>query len=260
MMRSGYLVVVVGFLAVFVIVLRALFQTTDVEVSQSTLTLSGVPSVMAVPIAFQQPNQVLNQPSVRSNSAGTASRQKQLPLGAYIAPDVQLAEAHWQGLEAIPLTKELKLKLKLPMSLKGLLVDETTLIAAASGLRAGDIMVAINNRPVKTLKDVLRESKRLKLRTKVTLTVYREGAWRQIVLQSNEPLGFAQVETAPMILPGDVPPHPERGACTQCHPIGTFGHMVPDPELITLPAPNIRVGVPRPHRDRGPCKACHIIL
>ena len=35
---------------------------------------------------------------------------------------------------------------------------------------------------------------------------------------------------------------------------------VPDPDLVTLPAPTIRVNVPRPHQDRGPCAACHTII
>lgn len=193
-------------------------------------------------------------------AGGAVVGQQVAPAGAFVPPNIQWAEAHWQGLEAIPLTDELKKKLKLPMDLKGVLLDETTLAAAAAGLRAGDVLVAINGNAVTTLEGVLQESKRVKRQKRVPLTVQRSGQHYRVVLAVPDELGFAQVETAPMILSGDVAPHQYRGPCTQCHAIGTGGHMVPDPDLVTLPAPTIRAGMPRSHQDRGPCEACHIII
>ncbi|MBF0460324.1 MAG: PDZ domain-containing protein [Magnetococcales bacterium] len=179
---------------------------------------------------------------------------------AYVAPTVQLSEAHWQGMEAIVLTAELKKKLQLPLELQGVMLDETTLAAAAAGLRAGDVLVAINGRLVTTLEGMLQETKRVKRQPSATLTVQRRGRLQSIVLTVPDELGFAQVETAPMVLSGDIPPHSYRGPCTQCHAIGTGGHLVPDPDLVTLPAPTIRANMPRPHQDRGPCVACHTII
>ncbi|MEO5339580.1 MAG: PDZ domain-containing protein [Magnetococcus sp. MYC-9] len=245
-----------GLLAMLGIILTALFARPDHGTAAST----GVPGVVvaagngpavAVPVAFAGPPAAPIVPALPS--AGGVPR-------AFVAPNIQLAEAHWQGLEAIPLTVELKKKLKLPMALQGLLLDETTLAAAEAGLRAGDVLVAINGTPVTTLEGVLRESKRVKRLKAVTLVVQRAGRLHPIVLTVPDELGFAQVETAPMILSGDIAPHSYRGPCTQCHAIGTGGHMVPDPDLVTLPAPAIRAGVPRPHQDRGACEACHTII
>jgi membrane-associated protease RseP (regulator of RpoE activity) len=207
--------------------------------------------------------------------AAVAQQQKQQPtspqktavpaaqggvLKAFVAPDIQLSEAHWQGLEALPLSSELKQKLKLPMDLKGLLIDEVTLNAATSGMLAGDVLLTVNQVPVRSLEDLLRESKRVQQARSASLVVYREGRMIALTLSAPDNLGFAQVETAPMIVPGEIMPHPYRGPCTQCHAIGTTGHIVPDPDGIILPPPPIRAGVKSPHKDRGPCQACHIVM
>ena len=158
------------------------------------------------------------------------------------------------------LTKELKLKLKYPGSLDGLLVDEVTLNAAASGILAGDVMVAFNGVSVRSLEEFVTESKKGRNRSSAQMTVVRKGHTMTFTVQGYGPVGFAQVETAPMILPGAIMPHPYRGPCTQCHPVGSTGHIVPDPGGVTLPPPPIRAGARLPHRDRGPCAACHTIL
>ena len=250
-------------LAIVVIILVALFGGPNYGDP-----MNASPGVLPLGTAVGQPLGGVGQPMmqtialptpVRGGEPGAANGNPALPK-AYIAPNIQLAEAHWQGLEAIPLTVELKKKLNLPMALQGLLLDETTMAAAASGVLAGDVLVAINGNTVTTLEGVLRESKRVKRHKSVPLTVQRGGRFHTIVLAAPDELGFAQVETAPMILSGDIAPHPYRGPCTQCHAIGTGGHMVPDPDLVTLPAPTIRANVPRPHQDRGACEACHIII
>lgn len=271
-----------GVLAVVGIILVALFAGPDygslpvaeppsgggaqqVASTSPLYSAGGGGGGMAMPVAFVR-QQATETPQQRVAPPLTAS------LKSYRAPTIQLSEAHWQGLEAIPLTSELKKKLELPPDLQGVLIDEATMAALDSGLRAGDVLVAVNGNPVKTLEGVLRESKRVKRLRSVTMTVqrgrrmvagrataYRRIDLHRIVLSVKDELGFAQVETAPMILSGDITPHAYRGPCTQCHAIGTLGHMVPDPDLITLPAPPIRASTPRPHQDRGPCVACHVI-
>lgn len=188
--------------------------------------------------------------------------QSVAPVSEFIPAKPLLAEAHWQGMEAIPLTSELKKKLNLPMNAQGVLIDEVTLQSIQAGLLAGDILVAVNSRQVLTLEDVYRESRGVQNQESVVLTVIRGGQWKNFQLMSapGENLGFAQVETAPMILPGDIKPHRYRGPCTMCHAIGQTGHLVPDPDGIILPPPPIKAGVTRPHMDRGPCLACHRII
>lgn len=266
MNRAASLLIAAGFAAMAMLLLNGVFQTPERTPTQSFMAMSGFPVLTGTPVAMQRrPAATMNQPNIKNQQA----------VGAYVAPNVQLAEAHWQGLEAVPLTKTLKQKLQLPATLKGLLVDETTLAGARSGLQAGDVLVAVAGKPVRTLKDLLRASKRVQQQEAVTLSVFRQSLltaapnpgsarrakpWLDVILYAKGGLGFAQVETAPMILPADVPPHAPRGVCTDCHPIGTFGHMVPDPDAITLPVPPIRAGTPSPHRDRGPCEACHTLL
>ncbi|MBF0444824.1 MAG: PDZ domain-containing protein [Magnetococcales bacterium] len=241
---SGNGIVALGLVALLVVLGVGLFASPDysnLPSSTSTQLSPIMTGVQAVPIALMAPS---------------------TPGGGYTDPGIQLSEAHWQGLEALPLSVELKKKLKLPMRLQGLLIDEVSLQSAKSGLMAGDVLVAVNSRPVLTLEDLLRESKRIQNRNSATLTVYRKEEWKTFTLQvaQGDNLGFAQVETAPMILPGDMRPHPYRGPCTLCHSVGTTGHMVPDPDGIILPPPPIRPNARIPHQDRGPCQVCHKII
>ncbi|MBF0295697.1 MAG: PDZ domain-containing protein [Magnetococcales bacterium] len=178
----------------------------------------------------------------------------------FINPKARLSEGHWKGLEALPLSAELKQKLRLPMELEGLLVDEVTLNAARAGLLAGDVIVSVNSRAVNSLEALVEESRKVQMAKSVPITVYRAGRLQTFMLVARTNLGLAQVETAPMILPGEIMPHPYRGACTQCHSIGTTGHIVPDPDGVVLPPPPIRANAAAPHKDRGPCQACHPII
>ncbi|MBF0212562.1 MAG: PDZ domain-containing protein [Magnetococcales bacterium] len=181
-------------------------------------------------------------------------------LKPYLNPKAKLSEGHWKGLEALPLSIELKKKLKLPIELEGLLIDEVTLNAAEAGLLAGDVLVAVNGKPVRSLEDLVMETRRVQMAKSASMLIYRKGKMQQFMLVAKNNLGFAQVETAPMILPGEIMPHPYRGPCTQCHAIGTTGHIVPDPDGIILPPPPIRANAVSPHKDRGPCQACHTFI
>ncbi len=125
---------------------------------------------------------------------------------------------------------------------------------------AGDVLMAVNHVPVRSLDDLVKESKLAQQARSATLTVFRRGNLLLFTLSAPDNLGFAQAETAPMILPGEIMPHPYRGPCTQCHAIGTTGHMVPDPDGIILPPPPIKAQARSPHQERGPCQACHVII
>ncbi|MBF0448127.1 MAG: PDZ domain-containing protein [Magnetococcales bacterium] len=257
---NGNSIVTLGLLLLVVVFGFGLFSSPDysqlpVSTGASTRTapglagVSGVSGVEAIPVALQP--MPLGMGRVESKG------------GAFTDPAIQLSEGHWQGMEALPLSAELKKKLKLPSRLKGLLIDEVTLYAATSGMRAGDVLIAVNSRPVLTLEDLVRETKRLQARQTASLTVYRNGDWKTFTLAvpEGDNLGFAQVETAPLILPGAMRPHPYRGPCTQCHAIGVLGKpRMPDPDGILLPPPPISANATMPHQDRGPCQVCHKIV
>ncbi len=194
--------------------------------------------------------------------------------GNFIPKNIALSEAHWQGMDTMRLTSELRRKLRFPRGLKGIMIDEVTLNSAASGFLAGDVIVTVNNDRVTTLEEFQQSSRKVRTLSQVPMTVLRKGDQTQdgrfaitrmtLVLRAEPDLGFAQVEAAPMIAPGDIRPHPYRGACTNCHTIGKGFELTPDPDLIILPPPMITkatadTGV-SPHLDRGPCLACHTIL
>jgi hypothetical protein len=191
----------------------------------------------------------------------------------YIGRDLELFEAHWQGMDARLLDQELRRKLKYPRGLRGILIDEVTLNAADAGFLAGDVIVDVERTRVTTLEEFQRQTRALRNRRQAAVSVLRKGERKAdgrfamvritLVLRADPDLGYAQVEGAPMILPGDGRPHPYRGACTRCHAVGVGFELTPDPDLITLPPPPILRGTATqelsPHRDRGPCVACHVI-
>ena len=193
----------------------------------------------------------------------------------FVPASVQLYEAHWQGMDTRLLTAELRRKLRFPEGLEGILVGEVSLAAGRSGLLGGDVIVAVEGQPVSTLEAFQEASRTVADRTQATISVLRKSGVKDpagnravmlrltLALAAERPLGFAQVEGAPMIKAGDPRPHPDRGPCTQCHSIGSGVELAPDPDLITLPPPVLTRDAAargaRPHEDRGPCLACHVI-
>jgi hypothetical protein len=191
----------------------------------------------------------------------------------FLPRDIQLSEAHWQGMDVARLTAELRQKLKYPKGLEGIMIDEVTLNSAGSGFLAGDIITHVAEVRVRTLEEFQQSSRSVRGESKATLVVLRKAERREngryavrrvsLVLRGDPDLGFAQLEAAPMILPGDGRPHSHRGPCTLCHSVGKGFELTPDPDMITLPPPTLShasvVKGISPHRDRGPCEACHLI-
>lgn len=249
---------------VALIMLYSLFDSPDnvdfpVGLKSAGVMDTGVAVMTPNGPAVFAPKRRMPQPFPVTAGLGRTAASSVAPR-RYVAPNIKLAEGHWQGMEAMELTTELKMKLQLPAGLSGLLVDEVTLNAAASGLMGGDILVEVDGRRVSSIEELVKESKRVKNRNRVPLTVVRNGRPLTVKLKSKEVLGFAQVESAPMIPPGAMLPHPYRGACTRCHPIGRGSHVAPDPDGIVLPPPPVSAGAQRPHQDRGPCVACHVTV
>ncbi|MGK5094565.1 PDZ domain-containing protein [Deltaproteobacteria bacterium TL4] len=248
MNNTGAFVVSLGFVAFAALLLYILFDSPGYEEVTDTVNSQ----VTTLNDAFGVPAALVTE---------TAPSTAQPPvLPPYVSPTIALSEGHWQGMEVIVLTTELRTKLKIPMNIEGVLIDEATLNVLESGVMAGDILVAIDQKRVKTIEDVVKFSKSVRDRTSVSLSILRNFKPRVFTLKSKDFLGFAQAETAPMILPSDIVPHPYRGKCTLCHAIGGTGDMKPDPDLIPLPVPTILKNAQNTHRDRGPCTACHVVL
>lgn len=220
------------------------------------------------PMAFAQ----MGQPNDGAVAAQPVDRgPKELLTPNYMARKLKVFEAHWQGLDGRLMTGELARKLSFPAGTRGLLVGEVTLNAALSGVLAGDVVTKVEETPVVTVEDFHMGTRQIASRNEGRLTVLRKDSGPQgpilrtmvLVIRAEGGLGFAQMEGAPMILPGDPRPHSYRGPCTECHPIGKGFELTPDPDLISLPPPQItRDAVAKamsPHENRGPCEACHLI-
>ncbi len=193
-------------------------------------------------------NSNTNQPAVSSGKYGGINNQSK-----------KIVEAHWQGMEIVPLTWELAAKLGIPLNEKGVLIDEVTLSAADSGLMAKDIIKSVNGSKVTNLDEFYITTKRLKNQKRASIGIKRGNSNMIVDLIVPDELGFAQLESAPMILAGSIAPHRYRGACTDCHGIGTTGQLTPDPDTVTLTPPPISKQTKSPHRYRGKCKDCHVL-
>ncbi len=194
-----------------------------------------------------------------------ARSYQRVPLGAKTSSNPMgrsiLMEGHWLGMEVGPLTTRLAKSLVIPPNVRGVLVDEVTLLSAEQGLLAGDVVVSIAGRDTANLDQFLEASKKVRSSRKVVISVFRKGKYLSIPLKSSSELGFAQMEAAPMIRPTDTAPHRYYGPCTNCHTIGNTGQLSADlGDTIRRPLPSVRGGAPAPHRDYGKCAKCHKLL
>jgi len=174
-------------------------------------------------------------------------------------------EAHWIGLEAGPLLPAVAKANNIPPNISGVFVDEVTLVAADSGLLAGDVITAVNGNQVSDLKTFKNATKHVALANQAQVTIFRRGAYKTIVVVSPDELGFAQIEGAPMILATDRAPHGYYGPCDNCHAIApgrtNINQMAKDlGDILAKSAPNIKKGTPPPHGNRGACTKCHVLL
>jgi hypothetical protein len=104
-------------------------------------------------------------------------------------------EGHWWGMEVENLTPLAKQVLKIPASINGLFVDETTLWAVRCDIKAADILLKIQGYPVRDLGEFYHVTKRLRNRRQVTLEILRGDTKIQRVLRAGPPLGIASVES-----------------------------------------------------------------
>ncbi len=100
-----------------------------------------------------------------------------------------------------------------------------------------------------------------------TITVFRNGGYIDIGVESPDVIGFAQMEAAPMILPGATSPHKYYGPCGRCHVIAPKNSSVNSAQLnkdlgdtLAQSPPPIHINSPLTHRYRGVCQNCHEIV
>ena len=224
-----------------------LFHNTRQLIIAIVIAVAGI-AMFTESYELFMPSSNANQPAVPSGVYGGIDNQSK-----------KIVEAHWQGMEIVPLTWELAAKLGIPLNEKGVLIDEVTLAAADSGLMARDIVKSINGSKITNLDEFYIATKRLKNQKRASIELKRGNKNMTVDLIVPDELGFAQLESAPMVLAGSIAPHRYRGPCTDCHAIGSGGQLTPDPDAITLVPPPISKQTKSPHRNRGKCKNCHIV-
>lgn len=216
----------------------------------------------------QQQNAVVDNQGVHFTPQLDTNQAKPAPVPAnnVVSPlEMVLQEGHWIGLETIPLTPAIAAANGIPGTVKGVLVDEVTLVAANSGVLAGDVITAINEFEVNDLHTFRAATRPVANVKQAAVTVFRQGTLKKITVEALDELGIAQMEAAPMILPTDTAPHGYYGPCTKCHAISktvkNTGQLAKDAgDVLTVVPPPIKWGAKPLHRDRGSCINCHKII
>jgi len=227
----------------------------------------GMPAAFGVPMMTSV--RPIPAPAPAPRSAPPRRRKaKRDPLAGWgppAAPQIdprRFTEAHWQGLEVIPNTPQVARALKLPRDVPGVIVDDVTLPADLQGFQAGDLVTHVGQAPTPDLLRFIEATARLRDQPQAGMIIVRDGIYQAgtlVALMGR--MGTANGETPSMIPPSARMPHPHRGACTNCHRIGTTGTLPVDQgDLIAQDPPAIRIGDSRPHQDRGPCTTCHQVL
>jgi serine protease Do len=92
------------------------------------------------------------------------------------------------GVAVADITDSVRNALKLPTDLQGAVIAEIdpSSSAAQAGLRAGDVIQAVNKQPVKNAQDLVALSKKLKPNQKILLRVWSQGSSGYVALQPSQ--------------------------------------------------------------------------
>ena len=84
------------------------------------------------------------------------------------------------------LTNDIRTALSLPKDVQGAVIADIDADspAAKSGLREGDVIQEVNKQPVKSAKDLLAISKKLKPNEKILMRVYSQGRSSYVALEA----------------------------------------------------------------------------
>jgi serine protease Do len=85
------------------------------------------------------------------------------------------------------ITEDIRTALNLPNGVQGAVIAEIDAEspAAKAGLREGDVIQEVNKQPVKSAKELLAISKKLKPNEKILIRVYSQGRSGYIALSGN---------------------------------------------------------------------------
>jgi len=89
------------------------------------------------------------------------------------------------GVAVANITEDIRTALKLPKEIQGAVIADIDAESPAgkSGLREGDVIQEVNKQPVKSAKDLLAISKKLKPNEKVLMRVYSQGRSSYVALE-----------------------------------------------------------------------------
>jgi serine protease Do len=90
------------------------------------------------------------------------------------------------GVAVTTITEDIRTALNLPKDVQGAVIADIDAesTAAKSGLREGDVIQEVNKQPVKSAKDLLAISKKLKPNEKVLMRVYSQGRSGYVALEA----------------------------------------------------------------------------
>lgn len=168
-----------------------------VEIKNHTLTGTGKSKI--------EKNQTLTPP------LGEAIRAQMPKMPAAPAKEefslsrMQFAEAHWHGLEIVPITDQDRRQFLIPFDVKGVMVDEVTLEATQCGFLAAEVVKAVEGYPTPNLKEFLIASMRVQDRREAKFDVWRQGENLTITLKAApyyKNLGYANMEGGEGGIPG----------------------------------------------------------
>jgi serine protease Do len=90
------------------------------------------------------------------------------------------------GVSVTTITEDIRTALNLPKDVQGAVIADidSESPAAKSGLREGDVIQEVNKQPVKSAKDLLAISKKLKPNEKILMRVYSQGRSGYVALEA----------------------------------------------------------------------------
>jgi S1-C subfamily serine protease len=104
--------------------------------------------------------------------------------GVLQGSEVGAGEIEVLGMELSELKPELALAYGIPKGVTGLIVAESAAQAAAAGLLADDVIVAINGRTIETIADFIKVMNKASFEKGISLNVYRQGQRFNLTLKS----------------------------------------------------------------------------
>ncbi|MBF0499281.1 MAG: PDZ domain-containing protein [Candidatus Riflebacteria bacterium] len=135
-----------------------------------TVTLKDVPEAPEPPPAPATPEPP--EPPAAAEPADPAT----IPLtGMLVGAEVEPGAINVLGMGAEELVPELAAAYNIPNGVEGLIITETEAQAQTAGLLAGDLIMGIDNQPVKKITDLIQIMNQATPQTGVILDIYRKG-------------------------------------------------------------------------------------